>query len=401
MGKVEMISPHIDSRVDNRDHGVAHTAEGSVCILTSAHAPTDIRIFAKEARSLREAGYKVTLVALSDGAGGVKEGINVVTLPHPKNRLGRFLSGPRLLREALRTKARFYHFHDPDLLPIGAALKLFSRSRVIYDVHEHYPNAILHKYWIPSALRNSIAIVFQCIERLIVPMLDAVVYTTPIVGERYLRLSRRAVRIENYPRIDAFPIQNGTGRSRGVVFCGKVAPERGVEQLLDAVALLDDHERPDVTFLGDFESDEYRESVMDRLHHLGLSAKVTIAAPVSYKDLGTALQDFRVGVVLYQPTPNNMSCLPNKLFEYMAAAIPVLASDFPLYREVIQAAECGVVVDPTQTVDIAAELRKMVKDDDIWRERGLRGRQAFRSDFNWNKEGDRLVQLYSDLSVPS
>jgi glycosyltransferase involved in cell wall biosynthesis len=186
-----------------------------------------------------------------------------------------------------------------------------------------------------------------------------------------------------------------------VVFCGKVAPERGVEQLLDAVALLDDHERPDVTFLGDFESDEYRESVMDRLHHLGLSAKVTIAAPVSYKDLGTALQDFRVGVVLYQPTPNNMSCLPNKLFEYMAAAIPVLASDFPLYREVIQAAECGVVVDPTQTVDIAAELRKMVKDDDIWRERGLRGRQAFRSDFNWNKEGDRLVQLYSDLSVPS
>jgi len=108
-----------------------------------------------------------------------------------------------------------------------------------------------------------------------------------------------------------------------------------------------------------------------------------------------------VGVVLYQPTPNNMSCLPNKLFEYMAAAIPVLASDFPLYREVIQAAECGVVVDPTQTVDIAAELRKMVKDDDIWRERGLRSRQAFRSDFNWNKEGDRLVQLYSDLSVPS
>ena len=128
-----------------------------VCILSSVHPCFDVRIFEKQARSLSQAGYEVTLAAIGNFEEEIVEGIRVLGLPQPRSRLLRPVNWWRLLRIALQEKADIYHFHDPDLLLPAGLIKLLTRRPIVYDVHENYPEDVLTKEWIPSPLRRFVS----------------------------------------------------------------------------------------------------------------------------------------------------------------------------------------------------------------------------------------------------
>ena len=168
--------------------------------LTTVHPPFDTRIFYREAKTLARAGYEVVLIAQHD-KDELVEGIKIIALPKPRNRLARILGLTWLaFRLALRQRAEIYHFHDPELLPIGVMLKLFTRARVIYDVHEDVPEQILTKYWIPVPLRRPLAVVFNAFEKLLARAVDAVVVATEGIAKKFLRL--RPVVVHNYPDLE-------------------------------------------------------------------------------------------------------------------------------------------------------------------------------------------------------
>lgn len=112
-----------------------------VCILTTAHMPTDVRIYHHEAVSLARVGYRVTIIAPWHRSELASEGIQIIAVKKPSTRLGRFTqTAARIFKTAMSQRADIYHFHDPDLLPW---MMLFSAmgKRVIYDVHEYNSKA--------------------------------------------------------------------------------------------------------------------------------------------------------------------------------------------------------------------------------------------------------------------
>jgi len=373
-----------------------------VCILTTVHSPFDTRIFHKQAKTLVKAGYDVTLIVQHD-KNEVVDGVKIIALPKSRNRFTRIFGLTwRAFRLALRQQADIYHFHDPELLLVGVLLKLFTKGKVIYDVHEHYPNAIMSKYWIPKFARSVLKIAFELLEFLLVPLLDAVIYTTPIVGERYKRMRVQSVRIENLPlpeMLEGIDAARSKANNKALLYLGGMTRIRGVVELIEAFAIVKG-KYPDLSLylVGGFNPKSFGETIKNLITKLEVEEDVKVIPLVPYEKVKNYLSRASIGIVTYLPYPNNMSCLPNKLFEYMACGLPVVASDFPLYRQVIEDAGCGKLVDPRNPMEIASAVEELLESPEDWETMSQNGCSSFRNKYNWHGEEEKLLNLYEQLT---
>jgi glycosyltransferase involved in cell wall biosynthesis len=103
------------------------------------------------------------------------------------------------------------------------------------------------------------------------------------------------------------------------------------------------------------------------------------------------------GMATLLESPNHINSKPIKIFEYMAAGLPVICSDFPLWREVVAGGECGLVVDPTVPEQIGRGVEALRLDPVRRTEMAERGRMLAHSRYNWESEGSRLIEIYDDL----
>lgn len=181
----------------------------SVAILTSVHDPFDPRVFHKQARTLAGAGYRVTLLA-PGGGDRVVDGVRVWGVPAPRTRAGRPLVWLRLLGRALRLHADVYHFHDPELLPLGWLLARLTGRPVVYDAHEYYRDEIATRPWIPPALRRLAAEAVYAVESFVARRIAAVVAVNEHMAAGFRqRGAARVVAVHNYPPLAYFPAIDG------------------------------------------------------------------------------------------------------------------------------------------------------------------------------------------------
>ena len=365
-----------------------------VCILTSVHPPFDGRIFHKEAMTLLNAGYNVVLIAQHNKE-EVVDGIKIIPLPHPINRFERITRvACRLFRLALKEKADVYHFHDPKLIPIGILLKVFLRSKIIYDVHEHYPNAISHRFWIPRGLRKIVSKLFSLFEKISVLFFDLIIYTTPLVGERYKNMRVPSERIENYPLIklsDSFK----KDQQKYIIYLGGMSKIRGIIELIKAFAIVI-RKYPDwrLRLVGEITPEYFAIEVKKLISDLKIEKNIKLVGWVPYEKKEKYSSKASIGVVTYLPYANHMSCLPNKLFDYMLVSLPVVTSNFLLYREIVEDNKCGITVDPTNTEEISKAIRYLIEHPDEAKKMGENGKKAVMEKYNWGIEGKKLLNIY-------
>ena len=100
--------------------------------------------------------------------------------------------------------------------------------------------------------------------------------------------------------------------------------------------------------------------IKSKIQQLNLESYISVRGHLPYDEALRLARDANIGIVTFLPTPNNMSCLPNKLFEYMQLCLPVIASNFPHYEEIIGKSNCGLLVDPSDPNSIALGIIKLL-----------------------------------------
>jgi len=376
-----------------RLYNTIHAAGFRVCVVTSAHPVFDIRIFHKQAKALAKAGYEVTVIAPHDRNEAVA-GIQILALPRSRNRLQRWISLLRVLKLVLAHHAYVYHLHDPELLFVGVILKLLRRrARVIYDVHEDYRTDILSKEWIPPAWRGLISYIFDVIEKKLTRCFDGVVAATDYIQGRFT--AHRVIAVRNYPPLKLLKIAAERSLTSGppiLIYVGSLTAVRGIREIVEAIGLLKTDVR--LTLIGHWVDKGFKAAVealrgFERVDYLGT---------LPWEEVWPHLASASIGLVCFHPTPAHVASGPNKLFEYMAAGIPVIASNFPHWRQIIESTGCGLVVDPLDPAQIAQAIEYLLSHPGQSRKMGRQGQKQVAERFNWENEEKRLLNFYEQIT---
>lgn len=372
-----------------------------VCILSSVHDALDNRVFYREARSLRRAGYDVTLVAVHD-RDEVKDGIRIIALPAvPRWQRPRLWL--TLLRHALEAHADIYHFHDPELLLVAPWLRLLTGKPTVYDIHEVYPDFIRVKDYLPVWLRYSLAWIAGWLEPLLARLQSGLIFADDQIAAAFRQIDRPKTTLFNFPArsfVERAVAETAATELREpiVLYLGGMERNRGSRVMIEAFARVA-AVFPDARLLhvGHMQppdlADEVRADAVER----GIADAVTLAGRVPFEQIGDYLKRAAVGWVTWQPVPKNEKNIPTKLFEYMAYGLPIVSSDLASTRPFVQSGENGYLVKAEDPMAHAGAILSLLRHPTDVAAMGRCGQRKVLETYNWDEMERRLLQLYEVL----
>lgn len=360
--------------------------------LTSAHSRGDVRVFYKMCRSLVDAKYKVSLV-VADGLGdGFRDGIFINDVGGFSSRLDRIKNIPkRVFQKALSLQADLYHLHDPDLIPIGLKLKRMGK-RVIFDSHEDVPKQLLAKPYLNKPILWTLSKLYGAFEAFACSKFDGVIAATPFIRDKFLKINPNTVDINNFPILGELDSQIPWGqKSAEVCYVGDIASIRGISEVIQAMGFVQGGVR--LNLCGSFSDSDFEKSCKSMQTWQMVNEYGLVDRGMVRLVLGRSI----AGLVTLHPVINYLDALPIKMFEYMSAGIPVIASSFPLWREIIEGNECGLCVNPMATKEISEAINYLIDHPHHAQKMGNNGRKAVLEKYNWSIEEKKLIDFYKKL----
>jgi glycosyltransferase involved in cell wall biosynthesis len=371
-----------------------------IAFVTSIHSDFDARVW-KYAVMMARRGHTVHLVCpwkVSDGA--VREGVTLHTFPRARSRAVRPFVIPWHLVRKLRPllpSVDLVHFHDIDILPYMAALGIF--KPVVYDVHENYPDDMLVRLWIPRPLRHPLYHCVRFVQAALSRLVHNAIFVIPEIEKHFPKSVLRIEVIRNYATLDLLEQVSNDYRSRPdtVVFLGSNYEGNGTFLFLEIAARLKER-HPNVRFLmiDRWAHPSTRDRALALIEERGLT-NITIVPNIPPQDVMEYLNMATIGIALGLRQPNHINALPTKLFEYMAAGLPIVASDLP--NEVRLAEDTGAVLlcRPEEPETFVAAIEKLVDDRENAYQFGQRGQEAFRERYCWEIQAEKLEIFYADV----
>ncbi len=372
-----------------------------VCVFTTVHRPDDVRVFHKEARSLAEAGHRVTLLAHSDFKSQEKNGVVVRGVKKPANRFFRIFNVFRFAYLCLQEKADVYHFHDFELLPVGLFLKLVTGRRVIYDCHENFPEAVYERVWYPDWVKPVLSRIIAGVEPVIARRLDAVICVVPDQQKRFDQKGCKTALVRNLPRLENFDaaVKRDLPKLNRLIYLGGLTVVRGARLMVDMMTVLK-KTRPGVKllWLGPFNEAHVEKDIKEYIRKKGVDESIEHIRLVPHEQVPDYVVRSLIGLIPWQPNEQMLRMIfPNKVFEYMACGIPVIASDLPSLKYIFGNADSGKTVqadDPGAFVKAVVEL---IDSPGKMKKMGENGRMYVKNNYNWDMEADKLLKLYAAM----
>ena len=378
----------------------------NVSMLVLNNFTNDIRVH-KEASSLASAGYDVTVVALwqpdlalTEYQNGYKvRRLRLVTRPW-KNRqfspLIKYLEYAwQVWKQAGNESVQIYHAKDASTLPAAWLAARRNHAKIIYDSHELETGRYFSSKKVIGIYRKLWALP----ERIFIRHADSVITVSPLIAKELTRLYQIPLAhvIYNCPMKSLVPRSDRLRRELNIpenqpilLYQGIVTTGRGIEAFLNAIQLV---EKTVGVVLGEGPMLEtYRSRV-----NTGQWKNTFFPGKVSQADLPAYTTSADLGVVLTQDTClNHQLTLPNKLFEYIHAGLPVICSNLPALSQVVNQYQFGELVDPEDATSIAHGIESILNDPACYSQMKANAIKAT-DDFNWQNESIKLLKIYKDL----
>lgn len=378
-----------------------------ICAAVVSHLPYDARVW-KEAHALSRAGYNVKLIGCSHSAKTTYhrrvEGIDTVEVPLAKgdsrfSKSRRALTLGKLWWEIAGTDARAYHAHNVHVGPPALAAARRRRASVVYDAHEIYGVAGSKA----SLQERAAARANSPVERMMVRRADAVITTNRFRADLLARTyGRQSVTVlSNVPRRheEVVPLDPGFPPGRRILlYQGGIYARRAFQTTLKALPLL---ESVDFAILG-FGRDGDLALIRRWAEEAGVSNRVHFFPPRPFDELIATAAAADVGIVPLRPLNLNQALGDtNKLHEYLMAGLPVVGSDLPEIRRVLElgSPQVGELFDPDSPESIARAVRAVLDDAKTYAARRVEARRISLAELNWESEAPRLLGVYSDFST--
>ena len=362
-----------------------------ICHISSVHPRYDSRIFQKQCIGLSQNGYQTFLIVADGKEDEVKEGVHILNAANGaqlKSKLKRILHIPRLIEQKiLKMKPDLVHLHDPELIPLGLRLKL-KGFIVVADFHEDIPLQIITKPYLNSILKRIVSFTFKIYQRYASKKMSAIVSATPTIAETLMKYNPINVVVKNYPRVDTTISKNET-KKNWITYIGGINRIRGFFEIIEAAK----ESNTQLKIAGIF----HEPILHDVIKKDEYSLNVDFLGFLNKAQVGELLNESIAGLVTLHPTKNFLDSLPIKLFEYMSAGIPVIASNFPLWKTIVEGNECGICVDPTDPSQIAEAMTFLKENPEEAKKMGDNGRKAVLEKYNWKSEEKKLIDLYNTL----
>lgn len=365
--------------------------------ITTVHPRFDTRIFYKECLSLA-AFFNTTIdLFVLDGLDSIvvqNVRVNSIGSSH-SSRILRILKGNVLALKSLFSKTGVIHFHDPELLFAMFLLSISKNKKVIFDVHENVSKDILTKDWIPFVVRPIISRTYLFLEKILTKRMSIV-----IAEDSYLQnyRSKKCHLVHNYADVEKIRSLSLAKHNKiyDFVYIGACSINRGI--LNNILALKKCRELgydANLLLIGRVDAQIERHSIyMQAVKQGWVVAKGRLTAEKAWELASAA----KVGLSTLLADSNFIESYPTKLFEYMSLPIPTISSDFPLYKSIIEEANCGLCVNPGDIDEIQKAMQFFLEiSDDEYSQICANGLNCVEKNYNWQNEKNTLFKAYADL----
>lgn len=371
-----------------------------IAIVTSIHPDFDARIW-RHAKLLSSSGHVVHLVAPWEVEAGLgRDGVIFHPFKKAQSRASRVLNVPMQLLPTLWRilgEVDVVHFHDIDLLPWMTFLALL--KPVVYDVHENYPDEMLVREWIPPLLRRPLAWSVRWGQWVCARVIRNIVLVAPSQEPDFGSRGIRKTFIYNYASralIDSAK-SDLTLREPKVVFIGAHHENNGSWLLLDIAERLQAlGSRVRIMTTGRFFDEKIRLQFTQEIEKRSL-CNIDLVPTVKPPQIMDILNQATIAISPNLRVPQQIKGIHTKIFEYMAAGLPIVISDLPHQVEVVEGNQAGLMAQPEDVDSFVEALLRLAGDPALACALGRSGQQAYIDHYSYESQLPSIVKFYEAL----